>query len=431
MVRRPAVRRRGAPGSGRRRPNRPLVLEALESRWCPTLTLARAGIDEGLNLSNFAYNVPTADGTTETIGAYALAFPSNGTVLGSDEPGNARIYPGDFDGQNAVLDAPVRKNYGFANAKGLAQLGDNIYMVGYFSASVSQLNTDGTLNHVIVYDPNNLYSAEDVVADPARGHLYVSTQQHGLWDVDPNTGVKRQIVAGGFCGLALSADGTTLYAGHGDPGDQLTDGRVLGFDTTTRAQVWDSGPMEPVQRFCYSSPALGSGSFAGNLYVSMFDGQVFEVNIADPTQQHPLIADQGPHSGGTFITVDPNDGSFLIGEADRIERLTFPSGGGGSGGGAAPIAPLGHQQLPVALAEADSLLSHSPANKLPPPQLVGEPTPLPREHSALAGSIAGPQPGFPGRYVLDSLFAAHPKGSHPMSPADLDPLALGLIGGPN
>jgi hypothetical protein len=197
-------------------------LEALENRWCPALTLTDYGFAEGLSLSTFATNVPTQSGSTGTIGAYSLAFPSNGTVLGSDEPGNVRVYPSDFDGQDASI-MPVGHNYGYANAKGLAQLGDNIYMVGYFTGTVSLLNTDGTPNHDIA---GGLPTAEDVVADPNSGHLYVSTQQYGLWDVDPNTGAESLIAPGGFLGISLSADGTTLYAG-------TVNGPVFGFDTTT------------------------------------------------------------------------------------------------------------------------------------------------------------------------------------------------------
>jgi hypothetical protein len=413
MVRRPVVRRRGSrPRSGSYRPSRP-VLEALESRWCPTLTLTQAGIDEGLSLSNFAYNVPTQDGSTGTIGAYALAFPSNGTVLGSDEPGNVRIYPGDVDGQNA-LDPSVQVGqfYGFANAKGLAQLGDNIYMVGYFSGNLSLLNTDGTFNRVIA---DGLPTAEDVVADPTGAHLYVSTQQNGLWDIDPNTGAKIQMAPGGFFGIALSADGTTVYAG-------TQSGPVVGFDTTTYEQVFDASPMWPGQAV---SVAQGTGAFAGNLYVNLYNsGQVWEVNIADPTQQ-TLIADQGPPSGGAFLTVDPNDGSLLIGETARIERLIFPTGGGGGAGGReSPPAPLGPKQLAVALVEAGSPLSHSPANGLPLPPPVGVHAPLPGEHDALAGPTADPQPGVSGRYVRDTFFAAHPKGGQPLELADLDLLGL-------
>jgi hypothetical protein len=414
MVRRPAARRRGSrPHSGSRRPNSHLVLEALESRWCPALTLTDYGVAEGLSLSTFATNVPTQGGSTGTIGAYSLAFPGDGTVLGSDEPGNVRVYPGDFDGQNA-LEAPVRQNYGNANAKGLAQLGDTIYMVGYFTGTVIQINTDGTFNRVIA---SGLPTAEDVVADPNSGHLYVSTQQYGLWDVDPNTGEKSLIAPGGFFGISLSADGTTLYAG-------TVSGPVFGFDTTTYAQVFSVSPMWPGQAV---SVAQGTGAFAGNLYVNTYSsGQVWEVNITDPTQQQ-LIADGGPPTGGAFITVDPTDGSLLIGEADRIERISFPTDGGGgvAGGVAASPAPLGHQQLAVALAAADSPLSHSPANGLPPPHPEGDRIPSPREQDAPAGLTAAPQPGFAARNALDAFFTARQKDNYPMGAEDRDLFASG------
>jgi hypothetical protein len=406
-------------GAGRRprQSSRPLVLEVLESRWCPTLMLTQAGIDEGLNLSNFAYNVPTQDGSTGTIGAYALAFPSNGTVLGSDEPGNVRVYPCDCDGQDALLYANTGQNYGYANAKGLAQLGDNIYMVGYFSASVSQLKTDGKLDHVIVQDFNKLYSAEDVVADPTSGHLYVSTAERGLWDVDPNTGEMSRITPRGFFGISLSADGTTLYAGS-------LDGQVFGFDTTTYAQVfYATNPMWQLGKAL--SVAQGTGAFAGNLYVNLFyGGQFWEVNIADPTQQQQ-IAYGGPPTGGAFITVDPNDGSLLIGEVDRVERLTFPAGAGPRGG-PSHSAWLGQEHLAAALALADSPWSYAPTNELPAQQAVDQNTTTLREQIAQAGSTADSQPGFTGRYALDSLFAAHHKDGQYIDPEDLGAFALGF-----
>src|SRR6516164_7598548 len=89
MVGRPVARRRGPrPHSGSRRPNRPLVLEALENRWCPALMLTDYGLAEGMSLATFAIKVPTQRGSSGTIGAYSLAFPSNGKVMGSEEPGN-------------------------------------------------------------------------------------------------------------------------------------------------------------------------------------------------------------------------------------------------------------------------------------------------------------------------------------------------------
>jgi hypothetical protein len=388
-------------------------LEALENRWCPALTLTDYGLAEGMSLSTFATNVPTQGGSTGTIGAYSLAFPSNGKVLGSEEPGNVRVYPGDFDGQDAS-GAPVGQNYGYANAKGLAQLGDNIYMVGYFTGTVSLLNTDGTFNQPIA---SGLPTAEDVVADPNSGHLYVSTQQFGLWDVDPNTGAESLIAPGGFLGISLSADGTTLYAG-------TVNSPVFGFDTTTYAQVFNVSPVWPGQAV---SVAQGTGAFAGNLYVNTYSsGQVWEVNIADPTQQ-TLVADNGPSSGGTFMTVDPNDGSLLLGEQDRIERLSFPTGGGGGGAGGvtAPTAPPGPRQLAVGLAAADSSLSHSPANRLSPPQPEGEHTSWPREQNAAAGLTVRPEPGFAGRYALDAFFSAHQQDDLLMGAEDWDVFASG------
>jgi hypothetical protein len=116
---------------------------------------------------------------------------------------------------------------------------------------------------------------------------------------------------------------------------------------------------------------------------------------------------------------------FGLGLDDRI----YVTSNGGSGGGAAPAAQLGQEHLTVALAEADSPLSHSPANELPPPQSVWESTPSPREQKALADSTVDSRPGFAERYALDTLFAAHHKESQRMDPDGWDAFTAGLSSG--
>ena len=63
--------------------------------------------------------------------------------------------------------------------------------------------------------------------------------------------------------------------------------------------------------------ALGKGPVAGNLFVNTNGGTVVEVNLATAAQT--LIASGG--SRGDFVTVDPNNGTLLVTQSDRIMRL--------------------------------------------------------------------------------------------------------------
>jgi hypothetical protein len=408
MVRRPVARRRGSRSwSDHRRWNRPLVLEALESRWCPALTLTQAGIDLGLSLSTFADGFPSQSGA----GPSGIAFPSGGGVLVSDVPGNVRLFPADTDGQHAP-DAPVGQTYGFLNAVGLAQVGDNIYMTQFLLGTVVQINTDGTFNQVIV---NGLRSPTGMIANPANGHLFVSLFDSGrIVDVDPIARTVSPFAddVGMADGFALSADGSTLYTGR------RVDGHIIGFDTQTQQEVFDSGLVGEA-----AGIAVGTGSLAGNLYVNTLSGTVIEVNLAQPDQQ-VVVASDG--SRGAYVTIDPNDGSALLTQTDTIERLTFPSGGGGGGRGGAPAARMGQEHLAIAVAFANSRQSKSPAIGLSPQQPVGQYTPSSREQTAITGSASDSQPSFVGRYALDSFFAAHHKGSQHMDSEGSDTFALGL-----
>jgi hypothetical protein len=62
--------------------SRPLVLEALESRWCPALlTLTPASVNAGFRLTNFVTNFPP---TPQNIGPLGIAFPDSDHVLVSN-----------------------------------------------------------------------------------------------------------------------------------------------------------------------------------------------------------------------------------------------------------------------------------------------------------------------------------------------------------
>ena len=109
-------------------------------------------------------------------------------------------------------------------------------------------------------------------------------------------------------GLTISGDGRTLYAAVGRE-------HVLGFDTTTKAQAFDSGTISFVD-----GPALGIGSLAGKIFANVNDGTVWEVDLA--TSSQTLIASGG--SRGDLVAVDPSDGTLLLTQTDRILRLHGP-----------------------------------------------------------------------------------------------------------
>ena len=111
-------------------------------------------------------------------------------------------------------------------------------------------------------------------------------------------------------GLALSADGTTLYAAIDGGAD---DGHVLGFDIATKTMVFDSGAISGG----IDGIAVGKGPVAGNLFVNTNGGTIVEVNLA--TKAQTLIASGG--SRGDFVTVDPNNGTLLLTQTDRVLRL--------------------------------------------------------------------------------------------------------------
>ena len=110
-------------------------------------------------------------------------------------------------------------------------------------------------------------------------------------------------------GLAFDPSAGILYAAiHDGPG-----GQVQGFDITTKAVVFDSGTIAGGP----DGIALGKGPVAGNLFVNTNGGTVVEVNLATAAQT--VIASGG--SRGDFVTVDPNNGTLLVTQSDRIMRL--------------------------------------------------------------------------------------------------------------
>lgn len=299
-------------GHGKPRPfekHAPFLVERLEDRCCPSLTLTSAGVAEGLTLSTFATGFPSTDvGFGEIAGPFGIAFPGSGGVLVGDIAGNVRLFPTDTDGQSAPA-VPPAQNFGYANAPGLAKADGKIYVAQSSNQAILQLNDNGTFNHSVVVGLPGV--PVGLVTDPANGNLFVSSLSGQVMEVDPIAGTPRQVLnLGGAIpdGLAITADGSTLFVDE-DGTDQ-----VLGFNTATWGLVFASGPILGGGS---DGIALGAGPLAGNLFVNTNFGNLVQVSLATTAQT--LLASGG--SRGDFVSVDPNNGTLLLTQSDAILRL--------------------------------------------------------------------------------------------------------------
>jgi len=280
-----------------------VLFESLEQRVClsSSMMLTAAGASAGFTLTPFASNFPTY----LNAGPLGIAFPSTGSVLVTDAPGNIRVFSSHADGQSAAS-ATVASSLGNLHAIGLAQLGSNIYMTDQASGKVLQLNNNGTVNRTVAAGVNQ---ATGIVANPFTGHLYVSEPGlNTIVDVNPSTGSVTKLLTNvpHPDGLTLSPDGKTLYVAAA--GTE----HILGYDTSTKAVVYDSGLLGDVD-----GAALGGGTLAGNLFVNTNSGELIEINLA--TNAKTILATGG--SRGDFVSVDPADYTLLITQSDCILRL--------------------------------------------------------------------------------------------------------------
>lgn len=279
-----------------------LALPAFTRPSAAQLALTPAGSSAGFGLSTVATGFPH----NGSIGPIGIAVLGSGQVMTSDALGNVRLFPTDTDGQNAASISPAQ-NFGTDNAYGLAIVNGVVYMGGGSSRRVVRLNADGTYNSTLASVPGVA-----LVVNPTNGHLFTSTGFLGssVYDIDPTTGSVSTFLSGPIPdGLVFNASGSVLYLA-----DRSTN-HVLGYDTTTKSQVFDSGYISDVP----DGIAIGSGSIAGNMFINTNGGNVYEINLTSKVQT--LIASGG--SRGDFVTPDPN-GTLLLTQTDRILRLTAP-----------------------------------------------------------------------------------------------------------
>ncbi len=288
-----------------KRGRRPLV-EALEPRQLLSLTLTAAGQAAGFGLSTFATGFPNSGG----VGPIGITCPNTGGVLVTDHASNSniRLLPTDTDGQNAASIVPIN-TFANNNAFGFAQLDGDIYMTQPTAGDVVQLIDNGASTRVVV---SGISGASAVLADPFDNLLYVDRSGFGapIYVVNPIAKTVNVFVNVQADGLALSADGKTLY-GAVDGGADA--GHILGFDITTKAVVFDSGAIGGGP----DGIAVGKGPVAGNLFVNTNGGTLVEVNLV--TAAKTVIASGG--SRGDLVTVDANNGTLLATQTDRIIRI--------------------------------------------------------------------------------------------------------------
>jgi hypothetical protein len=273
------------------------------------LTLTPAGMAQGLSLTTFATGFPTVNVGNGLAGPFGIEFPTTGGVLVTDVQNNIRLFPTDTDGQNAASITPIN-NFGSAGAGGLAQLNGIIYMPQPGSGNVVQLVNNGASTQVVVSGNPGVGA---IVASPSNNLLYVDRTGNGppISIVDPvakTTTLFQNVEADG---LSLSPDGKTLYAAIIAG---AASGHILGFDTTTKAQVYDSGLIPGG----VDGTAVGTGSFSGFIFANTNSGTLFEVTLGS-TPVQTLIASGG--SRGDFVTVDPLTNTLLITQSDSIIRL--------------------------------------------------------------------------------------------------------------
>jgi len=260
---------------------------------------------EGFQLNTFVSSIPSFN----PVGPGGIVNTIGGNILISDYvTGQIRSFS-DTNNQAWVSGIAATTNYGSFNASGLSSIGGNYYMAEQSSGKVVQVNADGSYKQVIVSIPN----ATGIVGNGATGHLYVSNVSQ-VFDVNPVTKTYTVFNTIPADGLSLSPDGTTLYMAD------MANNHIYGFNTATKAQVFDSGFVAGG----VDGTVLGSGKLAGNLFVNTNGGTLIKINLTTLVQT--MIFSGG--SRGDFVTVDASTNNLLLIQTDSILRLTAPSGGG-------------------------------------------------------------------------------------------------------
>jgi sugar lactone lactonase YvrE len=268
----------------------------------------------------------SADFTLSTfIGAFpnggvpqGIAFPTSGGVMVTDYSTGAVSVFADTDGQPYSAGV-IGGTYPSGNANGLvSSLSGQIYMTQQGLGNLVKLNDNGSSAGVVA---SGLTSPIGMATNPVSGMIYISNAPGNgtIYQFNSVTNVTTTFIAGtgahSFDGLAVSANGKTLYAA-----DWGVTGNIYAIDTTTGV-LTNLGNISAL----YGRPdglALGqSGLIAGDLFVNTNNGDVIEINLT--TDAQTLIASGG--SRGDFVAVDPN-GTLLLTQLNDVLRLSPVNG---------------------------------------------------------------------------------------------------------
>ena len=288
------------------------------------LTLTQTGINEGFSLATFATNFYTL----ANVGPAGMTFPASGGVLADDGWGYVYKFPSDQNGQNAG-NVP-RITYG-TNLIGMAELNGKVYMVQKTTGSVLQLDDAGNTVGTVVSGlngPNGLIAV--TTPGPLNGHLLVSTDGgRAVYDVDPVAQTKTVLVGldNGADGMALDPVDNTLYVVENVYG-------VVGYNLSTNQKNFDSGQFSSSEGMP-DGISIGTGNLRQTIIINTNGGNLIQIWTPNPTY-HNLIAHLG--SRGDLTAVDPYDGTLLLSQSDRIDRLIPPPGSGFAGGPAGTAA---------------------------------------------------------------------------------------------
>ena len=274
------------------------------------LALTAAGVSGGFKLDTSSSGYKDTNGNGTGVGPLSVGFTAGGgMVVGYYSNDSLVVYNSDANNQTVANNGTVVS--GFPTITGIVTIGGYIYAADQGAGSILKLNPNGTLNSTLT---TGLGPATGMAVNPNTGHIYVSNISGTIFNVDPVTGAKVPFITGisaGYApdGLSVSPDGKILFGEINQ--------HIVGFDTATAAQVFDSG-LIPLA----DGAAAASGVLAGNLVVNTNDGNVYQVD--EKTGTKTLIATGG--SRGDLVTVDPHDDTLLLSQSNSIERLTLPAG---------------------------------------------------------------------------------------------------------
>lgn len=290
------------------------------------IVLTAAATAEGYSLTEFASDFPTNSNQFNVqfgpVGPVGMVMIDGGGILVSDVLGNLRVFPNHNDGQSANL-IPVNAAYGNNNAMGIARVGADFYMTRELLGDLVQINPDGTLKDVIV---SNLGMPLALVANPANGHLLVSTESgNSILDIDPIKKTKSVLVSGvpRPDGMTINADGSVVYAAATNAGGG---GHILGYRTSDGLRVYDSGDIGGLVGGL-DGMALATGSLSGFIFANTNDGRIIKVSLAtNGAGGHDMVVIAQGGTRGDFVTVDSTNGTLLVTQSNNIVRLHLPTG---------------------------------------------------------------------------------------------------------